>query len=441
MALCATNRVQSSETVKRASLERAMLPELRKMQYFDKIKQMFMRQVGYNVEQFLESTDHIEDLLFEFAGPIDGEKIKQIFVSQVPKMRRRIDLKKLIPIVLCDQPDLGQPFKAFCIKDLEKAFGKFIITAGEDCFIDYQSINKQFSKILEAAQHMLEIECTATDSPIQFTPETVMSRYDYFINFIGINIILHKISRLSGRIQFPQLVQPIGISQCGVQPIKSHPILRAFQRMHKKSKIKKDIILCEGEKYASSTSECYPAESGPTTQYVLMPKSAPNKGYLLHELGHIKNESSIHQKYLFDVTALYYLYEIINSSLSANTKLSLFLLIQASELAWGKIDEYGADSFMLKKGTKTELLQAQRSLKKGQSELHELIKKGDPAHNLDTDALLALEYAVTGIADVHPTHHSRIKRIKARIRELEQQEREQAAIQQALARYQQKARL
>jgi hypothetical protein len=178
-----------------------------------------------------------------------------------------------------------------------------------------------------------------------------------------------------------------------------------FTEIIEQSGVTKPVFFIDNDRFGSLSN----AVLLPKDKYKLNPeKHNPN---VLHELGHIENKSwQCRQKIWFMLGI--YSNEITNSSLPTKIKLALLMSAGALELALLKLDEYRADSFMLKKATKTQL-EYQYQLLSNHAQYH-TDSGGKPSK--------FREFWVNLFPDEHPTSTSRANRIRERIKELAQKD-------------------
>lgn len=399
--------------------------------------------------------EHIRDLIAYHAGERAATKIERIFLSQAPSAEathgsKPLGFEVVVANLLQNQNLNNAPFYFLNRTNMEQEFSKYLHTDAQgNAFINHKELEinlwaNLYCNADELADLYQDVDTKTETADQRFTMWNFLKRlffrtkkektaYEHLVDIIGINLMKSLLSKANTANESSQKqymdrsdAQAVATTRLHQQPATTDPREAKLQMLHDRVQMKDPITHYQGDYFGSTTVEC----QGMTKKYIQLPETtdaAFNAG-VLHEMGHLAHDSSLHKRNL-NITLHYYTYEILSSQLSSNTKLALFLAIGMIQLAYEKIDEYRADSFMLRHATTRELEPDEAMYLERVRIQYSNGERGTWLPDISNISGVSLPTTILMeqlLSDVHPSDRSRAERIRARIRELEEQEQSAA---------------
>ena len=367
-----------------------------------------LKGVAQNAVAFAQANQpEIKESATFWLGEEQLQKLTQMLLSQIPQETglTGVSIERLISLSL-----------------------RLIQRNHDHAFLIFNELAKPASEDIPESPlvYCLKQAACSTDTEIQ---KLMKERSLYLENIISTQIEDHDFFQLdrpateTNPTQFDNLVTLLGLATSIYFIETIHNTLKRnnketfssehLEKIVKQSGMNTKVKFVDSDHYSCSSENIIAI---PVKEYISNPDAG--NASILHELGHVENQSNTYFNKVYSMLAIYS-YEITKSSLSTEAKLGLLMSAGMIELILGKIDEYRADSFMLKTATKIQLKHYYKKFlehAKNYSSYFEYCNRLFDSYDIkqaDREFLLNL------FLDEHITSTSRTIRIKERIQELE----------------------
>jgi hypothetical protein len=274
----------------------------------------------------------------------------------------------------------------------------FIILLGE-ATID--TVLKQHDTNIKQLQTQLTSMSKSSAIKVDVNPKK--DQLELFVQLIGLNLIKRY------------LVQAVSFETQSIQYSQTNKqaLTEIQQRLITQSKTTRPITF--------QASVMTIGQAGNIGNCIITPQeiNPSDEALILHEIGHAEMNTSQRRVEHLSNTASE-IYQILSSSSEVEEKLSLLLLTCWKDILILKVDEYQADSFMLKAATKQQLLDAITFFEQLEESMYKQIQTALPQFTFNKNKTLDLFHL---FSDSHPKNRSRITRMQKRVEELEAEEK------------------